>query len=145
MTGGGRGMLLVAVTVLGTPDCLNFPSFAAKSTWSVFTSGVILPITATCDVDDIPVDASGTSGIISSFTSVLSSTSEGTVSSIPHTILLVVSLVVPLRIFTSHVVVPLSAEVVVPLRIFTSRVVVPLTTVVPKSLGLSSQNNPLPT
>ena len=138
-------MFLVTVTVLGTPVCLNFPSFAAKSTWSVLASDVILPITATCNVDGVTVDASGTSCIIGGFTSILSSTSEGTVFSIPHTILLVVSLVVPLRIFTSHVVVPLSAEVVVPIRIFTSCVVVPLTAVGPKSLGLSSQNNPLPT
>ena len=122
-------MFLVAVTVLGASVCLNFPSFAAKSAQSVLASDVILPIMTTCDVDGITFDASGTSGIIGGFTSVLSSTSERTVSSMPHTILLV--LVVPLRIFTSRVVVPLSADVVVPVRIFTYRVVVPLTAVVP--------------
>ena len=143
MTGGGKDMFLVEVTVLGVSVCLNFPSFAAKSTRSVLASDVVLPITATCDVDDVTFDASGTSGNVGGFTSELSSTLEGTVSSILHTILLVP--VVPLIIFTSLVVVPLSADIVVPIRVLTFHVVVPLTGVVPKSLGLSSQNSLLPT
>ena len=97
-------MFLVNVTVLGASDCLNFLSFAAKSTQSVLASDVILPIMATCHVVDVTFDASGTSGNVGGFTSELSSTSEGTVSSTPHTILLVP--VVPLRIFLSRVVVP---------------------------------------
>ena len=136
-------MFLVDVTVLGASISLHFPSFAARSARSVLASDVILPIAATCDVVDIIFSTSGISSYVGGFTSEPSSTSEGTVSSIPHTILLVT--VLPPKIFTSRVVVPLSADTVVPLRVFTSHVVVPLTVVVPKSLGFSSQNSPLPT
>ena len=135
-------MFLVNLAVLGASVGLNFPSFAAKSARSVLASDVILPIMATCDVVDVIYSTSGISSNNGGFTSEPSSTSEGTVSSIPHAILLVS--VLPPEDFTSHVVVPLSADTVVPVR-FTSHVVVPLTVVVPDSRGFSSQNSPLPT
>ena len=135
-------MVLVNLTVLGALVSLNFPSFNATSAWSVLASDVILPITATCDVVDVVCGTFGISSNDGGFTSEPSSTSKGTVSSIPHAILLV-SVLSP-EDFTSRVVVPLSADTVVPVR-FTSRVVVPLTVVVPDSHGFSSQNSPLPT
>ena len=135
-------MVLVNLALLGASVGLNFSSFDAMSTRSVLASDVILPITATCDVADVVYDTSGISSNDGGFTSEPSSTSKGIVSSMPHAILLV-SVLSP-EDFTSHVVVPLSADIVAPVS-FISHVVVPLTIVVPDSHGFSSQNSPLPT
>ena len=52
----GGGSCISVVVVLDALDVPSFPLFSVTRTQSVFTSEVILPITVSCDVDDISIE-----------------------------------------------------------------------------------------